>query len=152
MSTSIGIERANQPEILALIAASDAYYASLYPAESNHLTDVATLDDGATTFLVARFDGIVGGFGALLKQNGYGEIKRMFVAPQARGKRLGSALLAALETHARAMALPRLRLETGIKQAEALQLYRRAGYVEIDPFGTYRPDPLSIFMEKTLTA
>lgn len=152
MSTTIEIERANQPEVLALMAESDAYYAALYPAESNHLTDVETLDDGVTTFLVARIAGAVRGFGALLPQNGYGEIKRMFVAPEARGQRLGATLLAALETKARAIALPALRLETGIKQREAIKLYRTAGFVEIAPFGTYRPDPLSIFMEKTLIA
>jgi putative acetyltransferase len=43
-----------------------------------------------------------------------------------------------------------LRLETGIHQPEALGLYRAAGFVERGPFGPYRPDPLSVFMEKPL--
>lgn len=43
-----------------------------------------------------------------------------------------------------------LRLETGAKQPEALALYRSAGFVEVGPFGGYRPDPLSLFMEKPL--
>ena len=62
------------------------------------------------------------------------------------------SVLAALEEQARRRALPRLRLETGCKQAEAISLYRRAGFVEIAPFGSYRPDPLSIFMEKQLVS
>ena len=43
-----------------------------------------------------------------------------------------------------------LRLETGVKQPEALTLYSAAGFVEISPFGAYGPDPLSVFMEKRL--
>jgi len=41
-------------------------------------------------------------------------------------------------------------LGTGIRQPEALALYRSAGFREIEPFGDYLPDPLSLFMEKTL--
>ena len=44
--------------------------------------------------------------------------------------------------------LPLLRLETGIHNAEALALYRRAGFSEREAFGDYAPDPLSVFMEK----
>ncbi len=44
-----------------------------------------------------------------------------------------------------------VRLETGIYQPEAIGLYRKYGYVEIEPFGSYLPDPLSLFMEKRLS-
>ena len=40
------------------------------------------------------------------------------------------------------------RLETGVRQPEALGLYRKLGYVDREPFGAYKPDPLSVFMEK----
>ena len=43
-----------------------------------------------------------------------------------------------------------MRLETGIRQAEAIALYRSSGYVDCEPFGEYRLDPLSRFMEKRL--
>jgi len=43
-----------------------------------------------------------------------------------------------------------MRLETGIHQVEAIALYRSSGYVDCDPFGQYRLDPLSRFMEKRL--
>ncbi|CCE05871.1 IAA acetyltransferase (fragment) [Bradyrhizobium sp. STM 3843] len=43
-----------------------------------------------------------------------------------------------------------MRLETGIRQPAAIELYRSAGYVETQPFGSYELDPLSIFMEKKL--
>ena len=42
------------------------------------------------------------------------------------------------------------RLETGIRQPEALGLYRRLGYLERGRFGAYLEDPLSVFMEKRL--
>jgi putative acetyltransferase len=43
-----------------------------------------------------------------------------------------------------------LRLETGAGSHAALALYRAAGFVERGPFGAYRPDPLSVFMEKPI--
>ncbi|WP_374371884.1 GNAT family N-acetyltransferase [Dongia sp.] len=151
MPAIIRLEGPTDPEVLALLTASDAYYAELYPAESNHLVDPATLAADASAFFVARLDGSVAGFGALLLQDGYAEIKRMFVDPRARGQRLGKVLLETLERHARNLGIALLRLETGIKQPEAIGLYRSAGFREIEPFGKYGPDPLSIFMEKSLT-
>ena len=43
-----------------------------------------------------------------------------------------------------------VRLETGVRQPEALSLYERCGYVRIPPFGGYPDDPLSVFFEKGL--
>jgi putative acetyltransferase len=42
------------------------------------------------------------------------------------------------------------RLETGIHQHEAIDLYKRLGYIEIATFGDYTKDPLSLFMEKKI--
>ena len=84
--------------------------------------------------------------------DGWAEIKRMFVSPAARGRKVGRLLLERLEAIARQKGITALRLETGIRQPEALALYRSAGFQEIEPFGDYRPDPLSLFMEKTITA
>lgn len=148
-------ETPDQPEILAFLAASDAYAASLYPAESNHLADVAALITPETRFLVARATGRAVGCGAVMMHRDaggetYGEIKRMWVDPAARKQKAGAKIVAALEAIARAEGLAALRLETGISQPEALALYRRAGYAVCDPFGDYKADPLSVFMEKRL--
>jgi putative acetyltransferase len=151
MHVRIGIEDPRQPELLAMLAESDRYYAALYPAQSNHLLDASTLAGPEVTFLVARVPDRVAGFGAVVRHSAeFGEIKRMYVDPAMRGMRLGRSILAALEDRARAEGLPCLRLETGVKQPEAIALYRSAGYEEIPPFGDYQPDPLSIFMEKRL--
>lgn len=147
--TRIDAENPDQPEVLALLAASDAYMASLYPAESNHLLDVAALQRPEVTFLVARLEGRALGCGALVDSGeGWAEIKRMFVSREARGLKLGRRLLGELEAVAVRRGVRLLRLETGAQQPEALALYRSAGFVEIGPFGSYRPDPLSLFMEK----
>ncbi|HTV97530.1 MAG TPA: GNAT family N-acetyltransferase [Steroidobacteraceae bacterium] len=147
----IRIENPDQPEIRALLEASDAYMAALYPAQSNHLLDVASLQQPRVAFLVARVDGRALGCGAVLDSGeGWAEVKRMFVSPAARGMKLGRRLLEELETLAAARGARWLRLETGGAQPEALGLYRSAGFVEIGPFGAYRPDPLSIFMEKSI--
>ena len=153
MPLTIREERPDQPEIVSLLEARDAYMAALYPAESNHALDLDGLLAPAVTFLVARRDGAAVGCGAVVHDgNGAGELKSMWVDPTNRGTGLGRMLLEAVERSARAQGLSLLRLETGIHQLEALGLYRAAGYREIGPFGDYRPDPLSVFMAKPLVA
>lgn len=146
-------ESPDQPDVHAFLAASEAYASALYPAESNHFVDVATLVQPNVVFLVARGAGRALGCGAIVKaDDGTAEIKRMWVAPEARGLKLGQRLLDALIEAARADGVSKLQLETGISQPEALGLYRRAGFVEIGPFRDYQPDSLSVFMERPLQA
>ena len=141
-------ERPDQPDVVALIEALDAYANALYPPESNHLLDIAALCDPAVTFLVVRDGAAAIGCGAMLRDaRGWGEVKRMYVRPDQRGRGIGRRVLAELESLARGQ-LPWLRLETGVHNAEALALYRRTGFAECAPFGDYAPDPLSVFMEK----
>jgi putative acetyltransferase len=148
---AIAAERPDHPEAIALIESSDAYMAALYPAQSNHLLDVWSLMHPDVTFIVARIDGRMMGCGAVVDSGeGWAEIKRMFVSPAARGRRIGRRLLERLEVIAAERGASMLRLETGGKQPEALALYASAGFVEIGPFGKYGPDPLSIFMEKAI--
>ncbi len=151
MDSRIEIEDPRQPEVLAMLSDSDTYYAGLYPAESNHLVDAAALAAPEVIFLVVRVSDRVAGFGAVIRHNAeFGEIKRMYVSPAMRGRKFGRLLLDTLEDYARADGLSYLRLETGTRQSEALALYRTGGYQEIPPFGTYKSDPLSVFMEKRL--
>ena len=44
----------------------------------------------------------------------------------------------------------RLRLETGVSNHAALALYEKTGFQRSEPFADYRPDPLSVFMERKL--
>lgn len=135
----------------ALIAELDAYLEGLYPASSNHLVPVDLLRRPDVVFLVARLGSDVVGCGALVDRGGeYAEIKRMYVRPSGRGAGVGRAILEALVARAQARGLRQLRLETGNAQPEALALYERAGFRPRGPFGEYREDPLSVFMERDL--
>jgi GNAT superfamily N-acetyltransferase len=79
-----------------------------------------------------------------------GEIKRMYVHPEARGKGVGRAILRALEDRARDLGYTTLRLETGVRQPEAISLYESADYLAIEPYGYYRASPLNRCFEKHL--
>jgi putative acetyltransferase len=151
MPTRLATESPELAEIRALLQQGEDYMASLYASASNHMLDVSALLQPAVTFLVARRDGVAVGCGALVGQaDGTCEIKRMFVSPAARGQSVARALLTELEARARRSGARVLCLETGIRQPEAIGLYRSAGFSECGPFGNYQPDPLSIFMEKAL--
>jgi len=85
--------------------------------------------------LVARLREEPVGCGALkLHENAPGEIKRMWIAPRARGLGLGRRLLEALERHAREAGVAVLHLETNRTLIEAIQLYRDCGYQEVEAF------------------
>jgi len=151
MFVTITLETPRRPEIIRLLDMSDAYAASLYPSESNHLVDLSSLEQPSVSFFVARNDGVAVGCAALVEAgDGTAEIKRVFVDPEARGLKAASRLMDKLEEQATKRGLKAIRLETGIYQPEAIGLYRKYGYVEIEPFGSYQPDPLSLFMEKRL--
>lgn len=65
---------------------------------------------------------------------GIAYLKRMWVSRDARGLGLGRRMLAELERRAASLGYRIIRLETEKSLAEAQQLYRSAGYVEVPPF------------------
>lgn len=84
---TIALESPDQPEVIALIAELDAYQDGLYPPESRHALDLTSLMQPNVLFLVARDDsGSALGCGAMVLQDDYGEIKRMYVSPRVAGK------------------------------------------------------------------
>jgi putative acetyltransferase len=149
----IALESVDQPAIIQFIGELDAYQGALYPAESNYHLSVEALKQPNVLFAVARDDaGAAIGCGAVVLFDGYGELKRMFVPVQNRGRGIGKTIIAVLEAQAAQHHCPVLRLETGIYQPEALGLYARAGYARRGPYGDYPDDPLSVFMEKRIVA
>ncbi len=78
------------------------------------------------------------------------EIKRMFVRPAARDNGVGRIILSALETQAREFGYRIARLETGLRNPEAIALYERAGYQRIPCYGIYVNEPLSVCFEMML--
>jgi len=89
----------------------------------------------AGALLIARLRDRPVGCGALkLHRRAPAEVKRMWIAPAARGLGVGRRLLQALEQYAREASATVLRLETNRALTEAIALYRRSGYVEVDAF------------------
>jgi putative acetyltransferase len=139
------------PAATALLQASHALMQSLFTAEDNHYLSIEDLCTPDIRFFVAIRNGVPIGCGALALKTGYGEMKSMFVDPAARGSGVADALITRLESAARALGLPMLRLETGDTLHAAHGLYARHGFATCDPFGDYQANASSLFMEKPLT-
>ncbi|OXI83586.1 GNAT family N-acetyltransferase [Burkholderia sp. AU31652] len=150
---TIAFESPDQPDVIALIADLDAYQDTLYPPESRHALDIASLKQSNVLFAVARdSEGQAIGCGAIVLNSEFGELKRMYVSPPGRGKSVARKLMTMLEVRAVDSGCKVIRLETGPYQPEALALYASAGYQRRGPFGDYTDDPLSVFMQKHIAS
>jgi putative acetyltransferase len=143
------------PDAQALMARSEALMSALYPSESNHFEPADGLRPPNGLFWGLWLGETLVGCGGVKHhapegQPAYGEIKRLFVLDSARGRGVAKQLMNQLEAELVARGVQLARLETGIHQPEALGLYKRLGYVERGPFGSYALDPLSVFFEKVL--
>jgi putative acetyltransferase len=151
MPTTITRERPDTADAISLITELEAILEPLYPAESRHGFSVEKLLAEDVAFFVIRTEGTAAGCGGIQLVGGdYGEIKRMYVRPPFRGLGLGKLILAHLAAYAQSHNIHLLRLETGIHQQEAIQLYERMGFYRIPPFGSYTDDPVSLCYEKRL--
>jgi len=151
LSMQVTFETPDQPDVHALIAELDAYLYSLYPPENVYALDIASLLEPNVVFAVARdLSGTALGCAAVVVTPEYGEIKRMYVRPAARGLGLARKLIATLEEAAAARGCSVFMLETGPTMPEALALYERMGYKYRGAFGDYPEDPLSVFMQKVV--
>ena len=148
----IVIERSDskEPQASALLQASHALMQSLFPPEDNSFLSVEELCAEDVCFYTSRKGTQVLATGALVVKTGYGEIKSMFVDPNARGQGVGDAILRALHDVAREKGLGSLKLETGNSLHAALRLYARHGFTPCGPFGDYIANDSSIFMTNTL--
>jgi GNAT superfamily N-acetyltransferase len=109
-------------------------YPGWEPAASTRV-DPSELAPPSGTWIVAYVSGRAIGCGGLQRvDRETAEIRRIFLDRPERGRGVGRALLAELEMHAGRLGYQRLRLTTGDRQTEALELFRTAGYVETAPF------------------
>lgn len=144
------------PAAQQLIGALNAELTGRYPEDGANFfrLDAEEVSDGRGAFIVAYIDGEPIGCGAVRRiESDTAEIKRMYVAPGARGCGVGRQILAELEAEARRLGVTRLVLETGPRQPEAIAIYRRAGFEQIPLFGDYLGSPhpeLSVCMAKDL--
>lgn len=102
--------------------------------------------------LLVRSEGRAVATGALRRLGPDVEAKRMYVEPDLRGRGLGRLLLSELEQRARATGAPRLLLHTGLRQPEAISLYRAGGFDEVPVFEPYLDVAESICFAKSIRA
>lgn len=145
-------ESPQQEEVAALLRESDAVAAALYPGAYRRPLNPETLSAPGIHLFVARGeDGIAAGCCALFEGgDGTAELKRMIIGAGFRGRGAGAALLRGVEEAAPQLGIRLIRMEVGIRNTDGQALYRRAGYRERGPFGTYQASPISLFLEKDL--
>jgi ribosomal protein S18 acetylase RimI-like enzyme len=147
----IAAEPPGTPDARACLA---AYFAELdrrFEGGFDPRTKGYTDPRDAGALFVAREAGKPIACGAVKRiDDGTAEIKRMWVAPEARGRGVAKALLAALEAEAAKLGAGRVVLDTNKTLVEAHALYRKAGYREIARFND---NPYAhLWFEKVLTA
>lgn len=119
------------------------------PPESCHVMPVERLREPDVTFYSAWDGDRLAATGAIRHLDAErGELKSMRAAPDYRGKGAGHAILQHLIAIGRERGYRWLGLETGTPEPfePAFRLYSRAGFREIEPFGSYVKDPYSRFM------
>jgi len=153
MEGVIAVDDPRAEDVRALLAVHLAFARANSPPEDVHALDVDDLVDPAVTFFSYRADGRLIAIGALRHlDREHGELKSMHTAREARGRRVGRAMLAHLIAEARARGYQRLSLETGTMAAfaPARAIYAEAGFVPCEPFGSYFHSPNSVCMTLAL--
>jgi GNAT superfamily N-acetyltransferase len=149
-----GPEPFDRPDVVALCEAQQAEMRGRYGGEADigPTREAAMFVPPGGVFLVVRDgDGRAVACGGVARfDERRGELKRMYVVPELRGRGLGRRLLGELETAARRLGYRALVLETGDLQPEALGLYRSAGYERIPCYPPYDSRTLSLCFEKRL--
>ena len=150
MTLVIQREKATTSNAQSLLRARDAESNALYPPESQFHIPLDRHDSEDIVLLVARQDGRAVGCGALQCHGSYAELKSIFVTVEERGRGIGRAIIERLEDEARSLGFAVLKLETGIHSPAAIRTYESAGYKRCGRFGSYKDDPLSVYMTKQL--
>lgn len=142
-------------EARVLLNELDAELDVAHSAECSHALNINEVFQTRIRFFIVRLDGQAVGCGAVARDDGFAELKRMFIRPAFRGRGLVQLLLARLEAEARAQRYRLLRLETGDRLKAALRVYERAGFLRCPAFGEYKTKPphtisQSVFFEKRI--
>ena len=153
MDLVIESEALDSAVVESLLSAFAAEIAVLYPGWSLDSGPSARPEDFAGDygrFLVVRHRGQPVACGGVKRlDDRTGEIKRLYVVPEYRGRGIGRELLESLESVARRFGWEAVRLDTGDNQEAALKLFTSSGYVAIDD---YNANPYARYwFEKSLS-
>jgi putative acetyltransferase len=150
----IEVDDLSRPAIHALLSEHLANMYELSPPEQVFALDLSKLKSPDITFWTVWDQAQLLGCGALKELSPeHGEIKSMRTPARLRGRGAGRAVLNRIIETARQRGYRLLSLETGTHPAflPAQQLYRSAGFMESGPFGSYKEDPHSMFMQLRLS-
>ena len=141
----------DDPDVVRMIDEVQAEYVVRYGGPDDAAVEPGEFAPPGGLFLVGLLDGDPVATGAWRRlPTGEAEIKRMYVAARARRRGLGRVMLAEVERTASAAGVDRLVLSTGLKQPEAIAMYRADGYVDCPPFGHYASYATAVFLAKDL--
>jgi GNAT superfamily N-acetyltransferase len=140
------------PEATALLERLRSELSALYPDEVGPTPfDVKRMMSSDGAFVIAKIAGEAIGCGGVCRlEPAVAEVKRMFVAKGMRGQGIGRSILDALELKAHQLGFTTLRLETGLKQPEAIALYESSGFHRVDCYGQYQENAMSVCFEKKI--
>ncbi|MFS1513771.1 GNAT family N-acetyltransferase [Chengkuizengella sp. SCS-71B] len=147
----VEIVEPNHPDLQLLISKLDSELSKKYPPEAIFTIDFDKPNISETIFSIAYYGQIPVGCGAIrpLEKNVI-ELKRFYVDSTYRNKGIASKILNFLEGKAKELQYEVIKLETGVKQVEAISLYKKHGYNEIEAFGEYIHSKSSLCFGKKL--
>jgi putative acetyltransferase len=129
---TLTLEAPDMCDARTLMQRLDAELRARYPESSVHRFNPGEVANSKGAFVIARAGGQAVSWGAVRPlAPGLGEVKRMFVEPEVRGRGVARQILRTIESAARDLGFRILRLETGTRQPEATRLYESAEYVRI---------------------
>lgn len=143
----------DDPRIIGLLRYHFDKCHEVTPPGSAHVFDVSKLKSVDVDFFAAWEGEILLGVGAVKYiEPQHGEVKSMHTAEAARRKGVGRAILDHIVTAAKTKGVERLSLETGSFRyfEPAVAMYRAAGFEDCEPFGSYKPDPNSLFLTRVI--
>ena len=149
---NIKILRTNSdnPDFIKLVKLLDAYLAEKDGSEHSFYAQYNKIDRIKYT-VVAFENDIPLACGAIKEYDSETmEVKRMFTLPESRGKGIATEVLTELENWAKELSYKKCILETGKRQPEAIQLYKKNGYKQIPNYEQYINMDNSVCFEKNL--
>jgi putative acetyltransferase len=152
---TVAQEDPSVPDAVDLLKELSAELKARYDEDGAAAFDPADAKGPRSCFLLARQGGRAVGSGAVRPYSALephiAEFGLMYVRPEARGHHVAREVLRHMEEAAARFGYTHARLETGLRQHEALNLYVKAGYSRIPRYGRYAKQALSACFEKKLS-
>ena len=149
----IVVDDLSGPAIAAFLTEHIEEMRSITPLESKHALDLDGLRRPEITFWsVLDGDAVVACGAVKALDASHAELKSMRTARARKRSGIASTLLEHILAEATRMGFARISLETGSAEffRPARSLYEKYGFDYCEPFADYRPDPLSVFLTRTL--